>query len=213
RMPGRMPGRILLGLPLILVACQPLEDHRQDISTVQLRPSLPHEQVQQLIFFGVLEGLYREGVETRVASAIATIDEPAGIPHNFVYGCPICMPALDAFRVYAARLGFYRDKRGCDTFGSGLDPAVQASLLSDDSQQRRDALQRLIDRWVDERISNSGFDDQQREDLTLSLREMRKKGMGLLYQFQSEEGPDLYLDFYRDWQACPSCDGANGDAP
>ncbi len=202
-----------LWLPLILVACQPIADHRQEETTVQVGRSLPHEQVQQLIFFGVLEGLYTDGVETRVASVIATIDEPEGIPHNFVYGCPICMPALDAFRVYAARPGFYRDKIGRNTFGAGLDPAIEARLLSDDSQQRRDTLQQLIDRWVDERIATSGFDDQQRDALTLSLKEMRKLGMGLLYQFQSEEGPDIYLDFYRDWQACPSCDGANGDAP
>ncbi|RTZ89182.1 MAG: hypothetical protein DSY92_09485 [Planctomycetota bacterium] len=204
--------KMLLWLPLILVACQPIQDRWQQNSTVQVRRSLPHEQVQQLIFFGVLEGLYRDGVETRVASAIANIDEPAGIPHNFVYGCPICMPALDALRVYAARPGFYRDKIGRDTFGSGLDPAVQARLLSDDNLQRRDALQQLIDRWVAERTTSSGFDDQQREALAMALKEMRKKGMGLLYQFQSEEGPDIYLDFYRDWQACPSCDGANGDA-
>jgi hypothetical protein len=204
--------KMLLWLPLILVACQPIPDRGQDNSTVPVRRSLPHEQVQQLIFFGVLEGLYRDGVETRVASAIASIEEPAGIPHNFVYGCPICMPALDALRVYAARPGFYRDKIGRDTFGSGRDPAVQARLLSDDSLQRRDALQQLIDRWVDERITTSGFDDQQREALAMALKEMRKKGMGLLYQFQSEEGQDIYLDFYRDWQACPSCDGANGDA-
>jgi len=204
--------KMLLWLPLILGACQPIPDRRQENSTVPVRRSLPHEQVQQLIFFGVLEGLYRDGVETRVASAIASIEEPAGIPHNFVYGCPICMPALDALRVYAARPGFYRDKIGRDTFGSGLDPAVQARLLSDDGLQRRDALQQLIDRWVDERITSSGFDDQQREALTMALREMRKKGMGLLYQFKSEEGQDIYLDFYRDWQACPICDGANGDA-
>ena len=64
--------KMLLWLPLILGACQPIPDRRQENSTVPVRRSLPHEQVQQLIFFGVLEGLYRDGVETRVASAIAS---------------------------------------------------------------------------------------------------------------------------------------------
>lgn len=200
---------MLLLLTIIVCGCNSTPDGPQFQPSDPVGPSMAHEQVQQLIFFAVLEGLYRDGVDTEVASAICVIEEPAGIPHNFVYGCPICTPALDAVRLYAARPGFYRDKIGRDTFGSGLDPALRQRLLSDDLGQRRKALQQLIEQWVDGRVATSGFDADQQAALSLAFKEMRKKGMGLLQQFQSEQGPDIYLDFYRDWETCPSCDGAN----
>ncbi|MGE4601898.1 MAG: hypothetical protein AAEJ65_03225 [Planctomycetota bacterium] len=202
-------SRLLLLLPLLVVACNSTTARMDQDSSVPVRASLPHEEARQLLFFAVLEGLYRDGVDTEVASAICVIEEPAGIPHNFVYACPICTPALDAFRLYAARPGFYRDKTGRDTFGSGLDPAVRERLLADDPGQRRKALQDLIEKWVDARVATSGFDEDKREALSMAFKEMRKEGMGLLQQFQSEQDPDIYLDFYRDWETCPSCDGAN----
>ncbi|HIA27865.1 MAG TPA: hypothetical protein EYN79_07075 [Planctomycetes bacterium] len=202
-------SRLLILLPLLLVACNSTTTRIASESSIPIRNSVPHEEAQQLIFFAVIEGLYRDGVDTRTASAIAEIEEPAGIPHNFVYACPICTPALDAVRLYAARPGFYRDKQGRDTFGPGLDPELDERLLSADVKDRRKALQDLIEKWVDERIATSGFDEEKRGALLMAFREMRKQGMGLLQQFQSEEGPDIYLDFYRDWDACPSCDGAN----
>ena len=86
---------------------------------------------------------------------------------------------------------------------------MRERLLADDPGQRRKALQDLIEKCVDARVATSGFDEDRREALSMAFKEMRKEGMGLLQQFQSEQGPDIYLDFYRDWETCPSCDGAN----
>lgn len=196
-------------LPLLLVACNSTPQVEDGNAITQSSGLAIHQEAQELIFFAVIEGLYHDGVDTVTASAIAEIEEPAGLPHNFVYGCPICTPALDAVRLYVSRPGFYRDKQGRDTFGSGLDPQLRERLLAADRKARRTALQGLIEKWVEKKIATSGFDNEKREDLRIALLEMRKKGMGLLYQFQSKEGPEEFLDFYRDWKACPSCDGAN----
>ncbi len=202
-------SRLWLLLPLLLVGCNSTEVRNGDRSTAPVARAVLHAEAQQLIFFAVLEGLYRDGADTRIASVIAEIEEPAGIPRYFVYACPICTPALDAFRLYVTRPGFYRDKQGRDTFGPGLDPAVRRALLSADPVERRDALEQLISRWIDEKIASSNFDQEQREALSMAFKEMRKKGMELLQQFQADQGPDGFLDSYRDWQRCPSCDGAN----
>lgn len=205
---------IVLLLVLLLVSCQHgatrSEGEVADEQLDRTRSLLSSHEVKQWLFFAVLEGLYRDGVSTEVARSIATIDEESGFPVNFVYGCPICIPVLDAVRLYLHRPGFYRDKRDRDTFGPGLDGAARESLLSIDAVERRQLLQQLIDRWVAEHLTRSSFDEADLAALQQLLREMRKKGMAMLRQYQSEEEPRLFLDFYNGWQSCPSCEGANG---
>ena len=71
----------------------------------------PSQPPEQMILFAVLEGLYRDGVSTEAAASIAALDQESGIPLNFVYNCPLCMPALDAFRVYLERPDFLGKKQ------------------------------------------------------------------------------------------------------
>ncbi len=209
-----MHRSIVLLLVLLLVSCQHGETRSEgqlaDGQLDRTRSLLSSYEVNHWLFFAVIEGLYRDGVSTEVARSIATIDEESGFPVNFVYGCPICIPVLDAVRVYLHRPGFYRDKRDRDTFGPGLDAAARESLLSIDAVERRRVLQQLIDRWVAEHLTRSSFDEADLSALQQLLREMRKKGMAMLTQFQSEEETGIDLDFYKGWQSCPSCEGANG---
>ena len=71
-----------------------------------------HTDVRNLVFFAALEGLYLDGVDTETAELLATVDEKSGAPRYFIYSCPLCMPALDAVRLYAGRPKFYGDKGG-----------------------------------------------------------------------------------------------------
>ena len=61
------------------------------------------ENCRQMVFFAVLEGLYRDGVSSADVDVFLRKDKnEKGIEGyiHFVYGCSICMPALDAFRSY-----------------------------------------------------------------------------------------------------------------
>src|SRR2546429_752891 len=63
-------------------------------------------RASQLVFFAVLEGLYRDGVSNDTVDLII----PPGAngaarfePEHFVYACPLCHPAFEAFSLYRHR--------------------------------------------------------------------------------------------------------------
>src|SRR5947207_11898373 len=71
--------------------------------TSAARGTWAESRTSQLVFFAVLEGLYRDGVSNDDVDRIIppgkngkdTFD-----PEHFVYACPLCHPAFEAFRLY-----------------------------------------------------------------------------------------------------------------
>ena len=178
-------------------------------------PRLKVEDAQELVFFAVIEGLYRDGVSTEVAESLARVDSQAGLPDNFVHGCPACHPVLDALRLYVGRPDFYMNKRHADSFGDGLDDEVNRRLMGPSQQERLDALHALVQRWVDERLESMAIAAEQRQEVRERIGEMRRKGMARLAAYQeSREG--LQFEHYAAWERCPSCDAsfaASGGEP
>ncbi len=173
-------------------------------------PRLPknHEEVRQAIFFAVLEGLYNDGVDTETAKLLSAVDKETGAPRYFVYSCPICMPALDAVRLYAGRPGFYGSKSGKDTFGKGLSEVTRAQLAMDDPQVRIATFQALILGWMHEYMENMRLTPDEHEHWARWLSDLREKGNARLEQYLEEGGP--YAEVYRGWEKCPACEGSNG---
>ena len=168
----------------------------------------PSQPPEQMIFFAVLEGLYLDGVSTESASSLAALDPESGIPLNFVYNCPLCMPALNAFRVYLERPDFLGNKAGSNTFGEGLDAWTFERVFSGDREARLDALHALVQGWVEIRLGSLGLTHGQRTAWGRQLSDMREKGNALLAVYQEqEEGP--YAEFYGDWKRCAVCDGSS----
>ncbi|HWX21720.1 MAG TPA: hypothetical protein VN578_17585 [Candidatus Binatia bacterium] len=166
-------------------------------------PNAPWTQsrASQLVFFAVLEGLYRDGVANSVVDLIIPPGEdgkPAFDREHFVYACPLCHPAFDAFRLYRQREEFFGFKARVDTFGPGLDPALTVGLRSHDAGQRRQAIEGLINRWVRQRLDMMRLSAAEREAITREMEQGRKQGMnGLKQASQSRTN-------------CPICDGSFG---
>src|SRR5436190_20481243 len=60
-------------------------------------------RASQLVFFAVLEGLYRDGVSNDVVDLIIPSDKNCSSQfdlEHLVYACPICHPAFEALRLY-----------------------------------------------------------------------------------------------------------------
>src|SRR5688572_10638658 len=75
-------------------------------SNTNVHKSWPETRAGQLIFFAVLEGLYRDGVINGDVDLIIPPGEggkPAFDQETFVYACPLCHPAFEAFRLYRQR--------------------------------------------------------------------------------------------------------------
>lgn len=161
---------------------------------------------ERFLFHAVLEGLYADGVSNEVVDALLELDADLGWPRFFIYGCPICMPAFNAFRAYRARPEFFGDKQGRDTFGAGLPEHVRANLLTDDLPVRVLALQARVSVWVERRVNALRLDERERGMLEERLGARRKQGLNLLRDYRRDERTAAV---YAHMESCPFCDGAN----
>jgi hypothetical protein len=165
------------------------------------RGTWAQSQASQLVFFAVLKGLYRDGVGNDDVDLIIPPGESGkgtfDLEH-FVYACPLCHPAYEAFRLYRHRDAFYGFKAQIDTLGTGLDETVKARLRSSDPAQRREAIEGLIRRWVGQRLDMMRLSKTEREQITGEMEQGRKQGMdGLKRVGQTRTN-------------CPICDGSFG---
>ena len=173
------------------------------------RGDWPHARASQLIFFAVLEGLYRDGVKNDDVDLIIPPSskeegKPKFEPEHFVYACPLCHPAYEAFCLYRQRERIYGLKAPVDTFGKGLDESVRARLRSQNADERRKAIEELISRWVSQRLDLLRLTAAEREDITREMERGRKQGMGGL----KNAVPSGQTSQSR--TNCPICDGSFG---
>jgi hypothetical protein len=162
-------------------------------------------EASQLVFFAVLEGLYRDGVMNEDVDLIippGTNGQPKFDSEHFVYACPLCHPAYEAFKLYRQRQEFYGFKSPVDTLGTGLDEATRQRLHSEDHADRRRVIEDLINRWVGERLEMMRLSADERRAITAEMEQGRKKGMGGLKQ-ASATSSQIRTN-------CPICDGSFG---
>ena len=164
----------------------------------------------QLIFFAVTDGLYIDGVSNEtVELIIGTEDMPdyQRFRKHFIYACPLCHPAYEAFKLYHQRQNFYGLKPpGLNTFGTGLDPALIRQLKSQERAVRLKAVETLIQKWVNRRIEIMRLSDEERSTMTQLIEEGRKEGMARLEKQIND--PSAKHD--PAWKACAVCDGSFG---
>lgn len=165
--------------------------------------SVERPDISGLVFFGVLEGLYRDGVPNEAVDSILLCDPESGRYLHFVYGCPLCTPALDALRTYRNRAPFYARKAFRDTFGPGLAPETLERLASEDIQVRLSAIEELVRSWVSRRLEGMRFTPEEHAQWSTALALGRKIGMSQLPSSARVPGRALV-------NTCAICDAATG---
>lgn len=163
----------------------------------------------RFLFFAVLEGLYEDGVSNQIVERVIELDARTGWPKHFVYACPICTPAFDAFRSYRSRTAFFGRKVPSDTFGDGLDEELARALLDRDELVLASALQELLERWTARRIELLRVSSSERDALAQDLAERKKRGSEFLRAYQANGTAPQYAGM----KTCPLCEGASGACP
>ena len=153
------------------------------------------DRYSQTIFFAVLEGLYRDGISNEVVDLVLAPDPVAGGRDHFVSACPLCSPALEAFRLYRERPMFEGLKSPMDTFRAAPSDGLAAKLRSPVKQERLDAVQGLIEAWVAQRLTLMRLSEAEQQDWADNLQVRRKEGMARLGERE-------------DWKNCAICDGS-----
>jgi hypothetical protein len=179
--------------------------------------------VAQFVFFSVLEGLYEDGVENATVDAIIPLKGGApdtttsGYYKNFIYACPLCTPAYEAFRLYRMRPKFAFLKTNqlaeqhpgkgwhiIDNFGEGLPNEMVVKLTGDDASTQRQAVQELVKRYVSRRFERMAMTPKERREMRAMMAKGAEEGLKMLKKFQEKDMVKHYPT-YQDRKDCSIC--------
>ena len=149
-----------------------------------------------MVFFAVLEGLYRDGVSSETVDLILKKD----YNEHFVYCCPLCHPAYEAFVLYRGRPRFYGLKGDISNFGFGLDEKLEKKLRSENRSDRLEVIQTMIQQYVRQRVKMMRLSAKEEAELSAEMAKGRNKGMDAL-----PRTPILANE-----KRCAICDGSVG---
>lgn len=141
------------------------------------------DPASQMIFQAVLEGLYTDGMSNDDVDCVIPLDPKTGtrnFSEHFVYACPLCHPAYEAFVMYRGRPEFFGRKETVNSFGKGLDAALSAKLHEQDKHVRLGVINKLIEGWVQRRLASMRLNDAERIEWGNRLALLRKQGMNAL---------------------------------
>ena len=109
-----------MGMKSILIAllalglCLPVLAQDRPKSGAALRNvEWQKEEMCQFVFFAVLEGLYRDGVQNKIVDAIIgekIVKKDDKVKTHFVFRCKLCHATYEAFRTYRNRPAFMQTK-------------------------------------------------------------------------------------------------------
>lgn len=170
----------------------------------------------RFVFFAILVGLYEDGFPAEAINLIvpnenSMVDAKKPDQTNFVESCPLCKPAFDAFRTYKLRPVFYGQKvTKFSTFGFGI-PEETMKGLRGSPWVRRETIRRLIEIYVTRRLESTALRDEERIDMKVRLRDMKKDGHAALAKVKRGEHGEALKKIYSDWRFCPNCTGVAPD--
>lgn len=168
------------------------------------------DETHRFVFYAVLEGCYEDGLSNSDVDQILLKSEKQTYLH-FIYACPLCMPAIQAFEAYRSRPArFFGDKRGTSTFGEGLEPALMLKLHNTKVEDRLEAINALVQRWIQRRTTQLRLTQPERTTLHKELEAKRQKGMEMLQAFKKNDTVAMFAPSFADKAECAVCNGAVG---
>ena len=166
------------------------------------------DETCQFVFFAVLEGLYRDGIQNEIVDAVIgeKIDKKENkIKTHFVFRCELCHATYEAFRTYRNRPAFL-DAKGASTFGKGTDLKLLKELQSKDARTRIYSMGRLIRPWIMQRIEETRKTPAEKTAMKEKFAGYAREGKDILRAHQQAKD-----GFYLDWRfygSCQACEAA-----
>ena len=163
------------------------------------------EEMCQFVFFAVLEGLYRDGVQNEIVDAIIgdkILNKEDKVKTHFVFRCKLCHATYEAFRTYRNRPVFMQAK-GVSTFGKGANLSTLRKLRSKDAQTRIQAMGAMVRPWILHRIKETRKTPEEKIAMRKQFMKYAQEGDSLLRAHKrSKDGYYLDWSFYGSCQAC-----------
>ena len=163
------------------------------------------EEMCQFVFFAVLEGLYRDGIQNEIVDAIIgekIVKKENRVKTHFVFRCKLCHATYEAFRTYRNRPAFMQTK-GASTFGNGVDLNRLKKLRSNDARTRIYAMGALVRPWIMHRIKETRKTPEEKTAMKKQFEKYAQEGADLLKTHKrAKDGFYLDWSFYGSCQAC-----------
>ena len=163
------------------------------------------EEMCQFVFFAVLEGLYRDGIQNEIVDAIIgekIVKKENRVKTHFVFRCKLCHATYEAFRTYRNRPAFMQTK-GASTFGNGVDLNRLKKLRSNDARTRIYAMGALVRPWIMHRIKETRKTPEEKTAMKKQFTKYAQEGADLLKTHKrAKDGFYLDWSFYGSCQAC-----------
>jgi len=180
------------------------------LTATSLGAAADFDDAHRFVFYAVLEGCYEDGLSTDDVSQILMKREKETYLH-FVYSCPICTPTIHALEAYQSRpKSFSGLKTPASTFGPGLAPDLKQQLYSRKPEERLAAINSLVQRWTERRMSMLNFTAAERDRLRKALEEKRNKGMEVLKKSKAAGTDWFSASGFSVVEECAACNGAVG---
>jgi len=199
---------ILIAL-LTLGLCLPVSAQDKPKSGTALRNvEWQKEEMCQFVFFAVLEGLYRDGVQNEIVDAIIgekIVNKDDKVKTHFVFRCKLCHATYEAFRTYRNRPAFMQAK-GASTFGKGSDLKLLKNLSSKDARTRIYAMGAMVRPWIMHRIKETRKTPEEKTAMKKQFMKYAQEGSDLLRTHKKAKD-----GFYLDWSfygSCQACEAA-----
>jgi hypothetical protein len=199
---------ILIAL-LTLGLCLPVSAQDKPKSGAALRNvEWQKEEMCQFVFFAVLEGLYRDGVQNEIVDAIIgekIVNKDDKVKTHFVFRCKLCHATYEAFRTYRNRPAFMQAK-GASTFGKGSDLKLLKNLSSKDARTRIYAMGAMVRPWIMHRIKETRKTPEEKTAMKKQFMKYAQEGSDLLRTHKKAKD-----GFYLDWSfygSCQACEAA-----
>jgi hypothetical protein len=166
------------------------------------------DETCQFVFFAVLEGLYRDGIQNEIVDAIIgeqIAKKEDKMKTHFVFRCELCHATYEAFRTYRNRPTFL-DAKGASTFGKGADLKLLKELQSKDARTRIYSMGRLVRPWIMHRIEETRKTPAEKTALKEQFASYASEGKDILRAHQQAKD-----GFYLDWRfygSCQACEAA-----
>jgi len=161
----------------------------------------------QLVFFAVLEGLYTDGVSDEAVNLIVPPNSgKAGVEHSFVFRCPLCHAAYEAFVLYQNRTAFNGSGEQRSTMGSTFDPKITEQLKSKEVRTRVYAMGALIRPWIEKRMNLMKLGEKDQQALLKKLIAQAAEGDKLFRAYRKD-----VKSVYHEWMfygGCQACEAA-----
>lgn len=145
----------------------------------------------RMVFFTVLEGLYRDGVPSEVLNLVIGRVERNSVKKRFVFRCKLCHASYEAFALYQRRPAF-TGTNGLNTIGARTIPEEVMNALRDEAGDREfgAAFSTVIQPWIKQKLLSMGLSNHEMVAKMEKFAKLAQEGNALIQGYKSCQACD-----------------------